>query len=215
MKFLIEKKTKSFRTLDGYFFFAGNNFFTRVANRNDFVIDRFHFQNRLAYRVSNENFERLNKLYDKIINERKKAFYSNPYIIQALVLLKYVFIRDQRIESLKNVKSIKKANRDKKYFLKMAFKVLEKIDIKHDWLKYGYSRGIDDNWNLYIIQIGNSYLIFNINSSLLDGVPLFDGDSNPEEVDPPNKFPFKINKIKKDFLKTNVIKHPIELQEEA
>lgn len=141
-----------------------------------------------SYDISINDYNILISLYKKKIEQKRKQFYDQDPLIQLILILKYIFKRNNKAKDNKKYSAIQKAYQDKQEFLEIALEIAK--NIKNSNFLYGWQKDLMELYHPYVyyFQIGTKQVSFH-SDKLIANCPEFKGKWIGYRN---KKFPFKI-----------------------
>jgi len=196
MKYLLKQRLRYEKVQTAIFLYPNqfSRWIVREANKHDLILET-EYKFRGKYRIINyyvileNDFKKLLQKYKKLILDRREKFYNRSYLDQLLLILNYIFKRNNRAKEVLKRSAKYKAYNDKDSFLRLALNIAKKIsnpDFKYGW---GEDPAAINYEYVYYFQLGSKQVSFHSDELYL-GVPEFKdmwiGYKN-------ERFPFKLH----------------------
>lgn len=165
----------------------------KEANKNQLILDinktwTGKYYNVNFYEILENDFKRLLMHYKQEIEIKREKFYNRPHLEQLILILKYIYTRNNRAKEVSKRYARYKAYDDKKEFLELALNIAKAI--RDDNFQYGFQvdPGRPDHMIIYYFQLGKKQVSFHSDITYND-VPEFKGKWNGKRNE---SFPFRI-----------------------
>jgi len=199
MRFLLKQKLRFKKENTLYYIFPNqySSQFIRIAKKLDLIFDineRWENNRRIieSYEILENDFKKIYQIFRSKIEEKRKKFFNRPFLKQLILILRYIFNRNQRAKEVSSYSRTQKAYNDKQEFLDLALDIAKKI--KYDDFSYGWQ--LDPNQSnykyIYYFQYKDKQVSFHSNRLYpycLEFKEQWIGYRN-------ERFPFKLHEIK-------------------
>lgn len=181
MKFLLKQKLH-YKQENSLFYIYPNGFskdFIKMAKKRDLIFEINYiwtgrYKRIISYEILENDFKRLLNIHKSNILEKRKKFYEKEALVQLIIILKYIFKRNQRAKEVMIRSAKYKAYDDKNEFLKLALNIAKTIT--NDNFSYGFQEdpGTINYEDVYYFQLGNKQISFHSDIYYLE-CPEFQG----------------------------------------
>jgi len=197
MKFLLPQKIKKRKVEDGKIrVLAGNAGFIRHARQHIIQENKAYRGKYLiteSYDMLSDDYKKVLGEFKRMIEEKRKKFYTCSLLEQLILLLKYIFIRNKQAKLVEKYSAEVNAYNDKAQFLEMALNIAKNIETPN--FQFGYQVDPDSTFHqiIYYFQIDEKQVSFH-SEQLYPGVPEFNGAWIGHRNE---SFPFNLREIKR------------------
>ena len=199
MRFLLKQKLRFKKENTLYYIFPNqySSQFIRIAKKLDLIFDineRWENNRRIieSYEILENDFKKTYQIFRSKIEEKRKKFFNRPFLEQLILVLRYIFNRNQRAKEVSSYSRTQKAYNDKQEFLELALNIAKKI--RDENFSYGWALDPSQEYYKYIyyFQYKDKQVSFH-SKRLYSNYPKFKGQWIGYRDD---DFPFKLHEIK-------------------
>lgn len=181
MKFLLKQKLHYEKEQTIYYLYPNqfSRWIVKRANEYDLILEKeYEFEGKYKhitrYLILENDFKRLLRAYKRKILKKRSRFNSRPYLEQMILLLRYIFKRNNNAKEASSYSASQKAYNDKSKFLEIALEIAQKVKNPH--FSYGWQEDPNESFHCYVyyFQLGTKQVSFH-DAILYPSVPEFEG----------------------------------------
>lgn len=146
MKFLLKQRLRFEKEKTIYYLFPNqfSRYIVKKANKKDLILDSKLTRNGKYkkveyYEILENDFKRLFYAFKRRIEKKRSRFYARPFLEQLILVLRYLFKRNNDAKKVESWGASHRAYEDKSRFLRIALNIAKKIDLpkfEGEWIGY-------------------------------------------------------------------------------